>query len=225
MLKIIKKSATCAFGIMPLAVIILIVNFKKSPASGSSVVPVAIVAKAAFIDDLPCGFKAQGSPQLPEKPTFFTNDGTPVLQYPAGSFPGTTAQIPNVLYSENQNDQLILQPDGNLVIYCVTCIPTKALWSKQTNGKGGQTLFFQSNGDLVLHNAGGKVIWHSNIISKCAGSEQAYFTLQDDGNLAMLFDQVISKPNSTETTTVTAYLGGTASTNDQAKMAHPGKLQ
>jgi hypothetical protein len=229
---LMKKKSKYIFGVFPFIIIILSINLKKLPGDFISKVNLAassnnmieIKTDNTLFNDLPCGFKAQGSPQLPEKPTFITNGGTPVLQYPAGGYPGTTNQIPNLVFSEGQNDQLILQPDGNLVIYCITCNPSRAIWSTQTNGKGGQALFFLSNGDLVLRNANGKMIWHSNIISKCPGGEQAYFTLQDDGNFAMLYNQVINKPNSNEALTVAAYLGGTASTNLQ-NSPHPGKIQ
>jgi hypothetical protein len=196
-----------------------------------------------YTGGLPCGFVSKGV-QLPEQPSFTTNNVIPILQYPAGNSPGTTLQIPDALYSERQNDQLILQPDGNLVIYCTTCNPAKAIWSSQTNGKNVRALYFQPDGDLVLRNANGKMVWHSNIHSSCAGSEQAYFTLQDDGNLVMLYNLTIgngaaassgaspvSSPaspasgNSNDVKVVTEYLGGTGSTNDQDKMSHPGKLQ
>lgn len=230
MLKLIKKSAKYVFGIMPFAALVLIVNLNKSPDSvtSKSDLPVVnnITAKEvsnAFFNNLPCGFKAQGAPQMPEKPSFTPNNGTPILQYPAGNYPGTSEQISNVLLSDGKKDQLILQPDGNLVIYCISCYPSKAIWSSQTKGKDGHTLFFQTDGDLVLRNSKGKMIWHSNVISKCAGSEKAYFTLQDDGNLVMLYNEAIKKENSKDLTVAT-YLCGSGSTNDQAS-AHPGKIQ
>lgn len=233
MRKFIQKPAQYLFGVLPLAAVVLLVNFKRqnddliSKSSFSTTPKNAKPEKETanmLFGQLPCGFKSQAL-QSPEKPTFVTNDAIPVLQYPAGSYPGTANQISNVLYSEGQNDQLILQPDGNVVIYCVTCNPAKALWSTQTKGKGGQALFFQTNGDLVLKNALGKILWHSNIVSKCTGSDQAYFTLQDDGNLAMLYNETVSKPGSTQATTVTDYLGGTTSTNDETAIPHPGKIQ
>jgi hypothetical protein len=218
MKKPFKKSISYMFSIIPLLLFIVTVNSKKNGnfVPPSSLTPVSNKVTAKIFDELPCGFVSRGK-QLPEKPTFVTNNYIPILQYPTGNFPGTNVQIYNSIYSEHQNDQLILQVDGNLVLYCLTCNPVKAIWSAQTQGKDGKVLFFQPDGDLVLHNSLGKVIWHSNIHSTCAGSDQAYFTLQDDGNLAMLYND--------PTDGVTHYLGGTGSTNDQTKMSHPGKIQ
>jgi hypothetical protein len=120
-----------------------------------------------------------------------------------------------------KHDQLILQPDGNLVIYCTSCTPSRALWNSQTNGKGVTALFFQTNGDLALKDANGKTVWHSKIISTCQGSEQAYFTFQDDGNLVMLYDETVGNGNKQ----IAALLGSTGSTNNQTKSSHQGKIQ
>ncbi len=227
MKKLLKKSLNYAFTIIPLAAIIFTIGFKragnfnsisrlqpvfyKNPTTGHS---------GGGITDLPCGFVSKGK-LPPQKPTFVTNNYVPVLQYPSGNFPGTTTQLYNSIYSEHQTDQLIIQEDGNLVIYCVTCNPVKALWSAQTRGKDGKTLFFQSDGDLVLKNSFGKTVWHSNIHSTCKGSDQAYFTLQDDGNLLMLFNEGVDGSNNG----FAYYLGSTGSTNDQLKSGHPGKIQ
>jgi hypothetical protein len=219
-----KNSGKYAFSIIPLAAIILWVNFNKLPNKTAPVAGIATHSNAgAFaanpinrLADLPCGYQAKG-PMLPaQKPTFVTNAYVPVLQYPAGNFPGTNVQIGNAIYSPGQTAQLILQDDGNLVLYCTTCNPVKPLWSSQTKGKDGKTLFFQADGDLVLRNSLGKSIWHSNIHSTCAGADQAYFSLQDDGNMLMLYNNDNQH----------AYLlGSTGSTNDQYKMSHPGKIQ
>ena len=203
---------TTAFGVVNLKNFL---NIFPLPATDKTVG--ANLSGGKFVG-LPCGYKTVGL-EDPHKPSFLTNNDIPALQYPAGNAPGTNFQIPDAVYSDSQSDQLILQSDGNLVIYCLSCNPGKALWSTQTNGKGGTALYFQTDGDLVLRNANHKVIWHSNIHSTCAGSELAYFTLQDDGNLAMLYDQNVGNK------VVASYLGGTATTNDQASSPHPGKLQ
>jgi hypothetical protein len=226
MKSLLNKSAKYVFSILPLAAIIIIVNLKKSPDNFISTHHLSAVANKIsatnapidVFDGLPCGFKQVGIEDA-HKPTFLTNNTIPVLQYPAGNSPGTTFQISDAIYNDSQSDQLILQADGNLVIYCTSCNPVKALWSTQTNGKGGKALFFQTDGDLVLRNANNKVIWHSNIRSTCSGSELAYYTLQDDGNLAMLYDQTVGDKQ------VAIYLGGTATTNNQERSPHPGKIQ
>ena len=219
MKNVLKQSAKYAFSIVPLVAIVIFAYFKKSPIGftppASRPNAMAVFPGKEFAD-LPCGFVSHGKQQA-EKPTFVTNPYIPILQYPTGNFPGTDVKIFNSIFSEHQSDDLELQVDGNLVLYCLTCNPKKPLWSSQTNGKDGKTLFFQPDGDLVLRNSLGKTIWHYNIHSTCPGSDKAYFTLQDDGNLAMLYDDAEAG--------LTHYLGGTGSTNDQAKMTHPGKIQ
>ena len=163
MRKLLKNSLNYAFSIIPLLAVFFVANSGKAVTDSSSKASKgAGLNKTAIANpavSLPCGFVATGPKQKPETPTFTTNNEVPILQYPAGGYPGTSAQIPDVVYSEKQNDQLILQSDGNLVIYCTSCTPTKPIWSSQTNGKDGRTLFFQKDGELVLHNSKGKIIW------------------------------------------------------------------
>jgi len=209
----LKTSFKYVFSIIPLGAILLTVNLIETHLNPKTV---HILNKPA---DLPCGFVAKGPLLQPQKPTFVTNNNIPILQFPAGNFPGTNTPVGNALYSAGESDQLILQEDGNLVLYCTSCNPLKPLWSTQTRGKDGKTLYFLTNGDLVLRNSYGKTIWHSNIHSTCAGSERAYFTLQDDGNLLMLINQ-------NDDNTGSAYLlGSTGCTNDQPKSAHQAKIE
>jgi hypothetical protein len=219
MKNLLKKSAKYVFSIVPLAAIVMVVNFGKPLNATLSATGNAPGTYNVFSDDLPCGYTQKGPLVTPQKPTFVTNNYVPILQFPAGIFPGTNVTIGNAIYSQGETDQLILQEDGNLVLYCTTCNPLKPLWASQTRGKDAKTLFFQTDGDLVLRNSFGRTVWHSNIHSTCAGSEQAYFTLQDDGNLVMLYNQ---NPDATGSTYL---LGSTGCTNDQSKMSHPGKIQ
>jgi hypothetical protein len=219
MKKLFKKNITYLFSVIPLTLIVFTIKLRSVENFISTSCLTPVLNKTKTFDDLPCGFVAKGPMLHPQKPTFVTNNYIPILQYPTGNFPGTNVQIYNSIYSEHQTDQLIIQEDGNLVLYCITCTPVKPLWSAQTRGKDGKALFFQADGDLVLRNSLGKTVWHSNIHSKCAGSERAYFSLQDDGNLVMLYDQ------NTDNTGATYYLGSTGSTNDQLKSSHPGKIE
>jgi len=218
----VKKSFKYVFSIMPLAAIILIVDFTgplNQPGLNPKIVHLTNKTAVSRQTALPCGFVAKGPLQQPQQPTFVTDGGIPVLQYPAGLFPGTNIQVPNAVYSANKADQLVLQDDGNLVLYCLTCQPVRPLWSTQTRGKEGRTLYFQPDGDLVLRNAYGKTIWHSNIKSDCAGSERAYFTLQNDGNMLMLINQ------NSDNTGMAYLLGASGCTNDEHKSAHQAKIQ
>ena len=209
----LKTPFKYVFSIIPLGAILLTVNFKKPVNENKAT---ATVNKSA---DLPCGFVQKGPLLQPQKPTFVTNNNIPVLQNPAGNFPGTNTMVPNALYSITGGDQLVLQDDGNLVIYCKSCYPAKPLWSAETRGKDGKTLYFLTSGDLVLRNSNGKTVWHSNIRSTCPGSERAYFTLQDDGNMLMLINQ------NSDNTGSAYLLGSTGCTNDQPKSSHPAKIE
>ncbi len=85
-------------------------------------------------------------------------------------YKGETLKSPNGQY------QLILQNDGNLVLYN----GSKAIWSTGTQGKQGRKLIMQSDGNLVLYGRGGP-IWATNT----SGNRDAYLKIQNDGNLAI----------------------------------------
>ena len=80
------------------------------------------------------------------------------------------------LTSPNGYYKLILQEDGNLVLYR----KGKALWSSGTNGKDARKLVMQSDGNLVLYGNNGP-IWASNT----SGNRGAFLMLQNDGNLVI----------------------------------------
>ncbi len=80
------------------------------------------------------------------------------------------------LTSSNGHYKLILQEDGNLVLYR----KGKALWSSGTNGKNARKLVMQSDGNLVLYGNNGP-IWASNT----SGNRGAFLMLQNDGNLVI----------------------------------------
>lgn len=71
---------------------------------------------------------------------------------------------------------LVLQGDGNLVLYS----PNRALWSTQTQGKGGVNLIMQNDGNLVLYRADWTPVWSSNTANAGGGSK---LIPQTDGNL------------------------------------------
>ena len=80
------------------------------------------------------------------------------------------------LESPNGRFKLVLQNDGNLVLYD----RTKALWSSGTNGKNAKKLVMQNDGNLVLYGPNGP-IWASNT----SGNRGAFLMIQDDGNLVI----------------------------------------
>ena len=56
-------------------------------------------------------------------------------------------------------DKLIMQEDGNLVIYKANGSP---IWASGTNGSAGSRLDVQDDGNVVIYNASNQPIWHTN---------------------------------------------------------------
>jgi hypothetical protein len=80
------------------------------------------------------------------------------------------------LKSNNGEYTLILQDDGNLVLYG----RGKALWNTNTHGLAAKNLVMQSDGNLVLYGYSG-ALWHS----KTHGYPGSYLVIQDDGNVVI----------------------------------------
>lgn len=72
---------------------------------------------------------------------------------------------------------LVLQPDGNLVLYS----PTHALWATGTDGKSVAFLAMQSDGNLVLYGQNGSPLWYSGT----SGLGNLSLVIQQDGNLVL----------------------------------------
>jgi len=87
-----------------------------------------------------------------------------------------TLKIGDSLLSYDERFRLVLQGDGNLVLYS----PYRAVWSTQTQGKGGARLVMQNDGNLVLYRADWTPVWSSNTAKRGGGSK---LIPQTDGNL------------------------------------------
>ncbi|MBT9586724.1 hypothetical protein IV102_25500 [bacterium] len=86
--------------------------------------------------------------------------------------PGSSLQSPNGQY------QLVMQEDGNLVLY------TRGggvLWASQTSGQRGARGEFQADGNLVVYAQDGRPVWSS--ATSAQGGHR--LCLQDDGNLVI----------------------------------------
>jgi cell wall-associated NlpC family hydrolase len=100
--------------------------------------------------------------------------------------PGTTLVPGDELISPGRGYQLIMQGDGNLVLYQggVTCPSAScsgtALWSSGTDGANGATVTMQPDGNLVVY-YNGTAVWNSNT----GGFPGAFLKLQDDDNLVI----------------------------------------
>ncbi|GAA1236797.1 hypothetical protein GCM10009665_28720 [Kitasatospora nipponensis] len=73
--------------------------------------------------------------------------------------------------------QLVMQHDGNMVIYGNTGV---ALWDTQTEGFPGDHAIMQSDGNLVVYQ-GTQWLWNS----RTGGRPGAYLCFQTDGNLVV----------------------------------------
>lgn len=61
--------------------------------------------------------------------------------------------------------QLIMQNDGNLVMYNLSVNPRQVCWASNTNGQGGGSTYaiFQSDGNFVVYpSVGASAIWASS---------------------------------------------------------------
>lgn len=92
----------------------------------------------------------------------------------------TSAQLLNVghqLVSESLRYRLILQADGNLVLYN----NSTAIWNSGTTGVREPVLILQADGNLVLYAKGSKPVWNSGTVT----GKHAVLRLQDDGNMVI----------------------------------------
>lgn len=93
--------------------------------------------------------------------------------------PGEFLKPGDYLAASNHLAHIILQRDGNLVLYRTS--DGASLWSTASNGKGTATAAFQVDGNIVLRDPLGNAIWSSQTENRGA----SLLTLQDDGNLVM----------------------------------------
>jgi hypothetical protein len=82
------------------------------------------------------------------------------------------------LTSNNGRFRLVMQNDGNLVLYDGNSVR----WATGTNGRDVEFCIMQSDGNLVLYLEGsGSATWASNT----NGNPGSYLVVQDDGNLVI----------------------------------------
>ena len=93
--------------------------------------------------------------------------------------PGQTLTAGKFLMSPNRRAQLIMQTDGNLVLYDLT--NHNALWGSMTNGKGGVRANMQPDGNFVVYTSNYHPLWASGT-DKNPG---AFLAVQDDGNVVV----------------------------------------
>lgn len=82
------------------------------------------------------------------------------------------------IYSPSEALHLIMQGDGNLVLYDAAGHP---LWNSRTEGHPGSMAIMQGDGNLVVYAPGGHPLWANGT----AGRPGARLALQSDGNLVI----------------------------------------
>ncbi|NQX06096.1 hypothetical protein HQQ82_13300 [Rathayibacter sp. VKM Ac-2856] len=81
------------------------------------------------------------------------------------------------LDSPDGASSLVMQTDGNAVVYAADGRPT---WASGTEGRGA-TLRMQADGNIVVYTAEGGPVWASDT----SGTPGAELRMQDDGNLVL----------------------------------------
>jgi hypothetical protein len=100
--------------------------------------------------------------------------------------PGESLRVGDSITSLNGRFRLILQGDGNLVLYQDMRWP---LWYSNTAGQAVDAAVMQGDGNFVLYGPGGKVLRGGSNASKVPsgtdGNPGAWIQIQDDGNLVI----------------------------------------
>jgi hypothetical protein len=81
------------------------------------------------------------------------------------------------LLAANAAYELIMQGDGNLVLYSTT----RSTWNSATQGNPGAFAVMQGDGNFVVYTANWRALWNSGT----QGNPGAYVTLRNDGVLAI----------------------------------------
>ncbi|MUL65026.1 lectin [Mycobacterium sp. CBMA 234] len=89
---------------------------------------------------------------------------------------GEKLEVGQELTSNNGAYRLVLQDDGNLVLY----VGEQSVWATGTNGQAVQRAEVQEDGNFVLYTAD-QPVWDS----KTSGASDVRLVLQDDRNLVL----------------------------------------
>jgi len=91
---------------------------------------------------------------------------------------GATLTANHSIASCHGNIYMLLQTDGNLVLYNFGGVP---LWATGTQGTSPGELIMQTDGNLVLYASNGTALWSSGT----QGNSGDSLAIQDDGNLVI----------------------------------------
>jgi hypothetical protein len=93
--------------------------------------------------------------------------------------PGATMTAGQYLTTANGQYKLVMQGDGNLVLY--TANLSRALWASNTANHPGARVVMQGDGNLVIYGPSNEVLFASNT----AGRPGASLVAQTDGNVVI----------------------------------------
>jgi hypothetical protein len=114
---------------------------------------------------------------------------TPAMVYAGDRLnPGEMLKAEEHLTSDNHQYRLVMQRDGNLVLYDQRRQP---LWASNTQGQRVERCIMQRDGNLVLYLRNGQPVWASNT----AGKPGSYLVVQDDGNMVIYRPQGVWASN------------------------------
>ncbi|MGU7813833.1 protease pro-enzyme activation domain-containing protein [Burkholderia sp. AW49-1] len=127
-------------------------------------------------------------------------NSTPAV-YSGGINEGTTLKPRQAVYSASGTHELLMQDDGNLVLYNTT--NGAAVWNTGTYGNPGAYAVFQTDGNFVVYSANGTALWYS---ATYGHSGAQYLAVQDDGNMVMYqsFVPVFATATGTSSYTISA---------------------
>jgi subtilisin family serine protease len=108
----------------------------------------------------------------------FVVGGQPPQPAPDHLVRGQGLQPGQFLRSQNGLYTLIMQGDGNLVLYNQAGQP---LWHTNTHGNPGAFAIFQTDGNFVVYTSGGRALWHTNT----HGTAASIFVVQNDSNIVI----------------------------------------
>ncbi len=103
--------------------------------------------------------------------------------------PGELLRTEQQITSANGQYRLIMQRDGNLVLY--DDARRQLLWESNTQGQRVERVIMQRDGNLVLYLRNGQPAWASNT----SGKPGSYLLIQNDGNMVIYQPQGVWASN------------------------------
>ena len=124
------------------------------------------------------GVAVTGGTDIDDMDAQFAASVYPKQASAANLFPGQNLRPGQSLQLNNRLHTLVMQTDGNAVLYDRQNHP---LWATNTYGITPREFIMQPDGNLVLYSTDGQARWASNTWN----NPGAFLDVQDDGNLVV----------------------------------------